>query len=947
MHPVQLLIKNRIPWHLFFLFLVLLSVQVTHSPQVIFAQTKSNYAQSNSEDIHAIIDDFIVNYDSISPDQQYPDIAKDNIGNFVITWQDWRNGNFDIYAQRYDPMGNPLSSNFKVSDDTGTFTQGNPAVTLNGTKNFVIVWQDNRSGNYDIYIQRLDSLGISLGPNFKVNDDTGSAEQSYPSIASDSSGNFVITWEDTRNGNDDIYAQVYNSTGVPSGPNFKVNDDTGSKDQGVPSISMNGRGQFTISWQDYRNGNLDIYAQRFDSFGNPIGHNFRVNDDTGSAHQFSPATAMDAAGNSVITWTDSRNGYSDIYAQRYDSSGSAIGSNFKVNEPWVAVYMEHSDVAMNRSGSFVVTWDFYWTGTSYRYLYAQRFDSSGAPLGTNFKVNDLLQSTWQHFPAIAMDDSSKFVITWQDLRNGNWDIYAQRYKPSGAYFSSNFKVSDNTRLSGTSDQMYPAIAVDGSGDFIITWEDWRCGEYCPYIYAQRYSYAGTPLDTNFRVDSILGIAPSVAMNSSGNFIVVWRDYQCQYVGHSTPPICWSDDVHARRYSRFGTPLGPSFRVNDIVGSADGAYPSAIALDSYDNFIITWLDYRNNNLDGNVDIYAQRYDSYGTPVGINFKVNDDTGIAGQNYPAVGIDGFGNSIITWLDQRNGWWPDIYAQRYNSVGASVGADFKVNENIANQVRTHPVIAVSRSGRSIIAWENTRTAEDSSYILAQRLDPSGNREGPSIIVNSSYVVTDWWQPAIASDDSGNFVLAWSDYQCNINQTACFSDDVYAQKYSSSGILAGGPYLIPDERYAASSQVYPSVAVNNSSIFFTWMDSRKGNWDIYAKVVDWNWTKVEDEQNAGLPKSFELSQNYPNPFNPITTIPFQAGSSEQVAGRPIHTTLKIYNILGQKVRTLVDEEKAPGNYKVIWDGKDNSGREVTSGIYFYQLKTKDYTNTKKMVLLR
>jgi flagellar hook assembly protein FlgD len=71
------------------------------------------------------------------------------------------------------------------------------------------------------------------------------------------------------------------------------------------------------------------------------------------------------------------------------------------------------------------------------------------------------------------------------------------------------------------------------------------------------------------------------------------------------------------------------------------------------------------------------------------------------------------------------------------------------------------------------------------------------------------------------------------------------------------------------------------------------------------------------------------------------------MAHSPIRTTLKVYNILGQLVRTLVDEEKTPGNYDVVWDGKDDSGKEVSSGIYFYQLKTSDYTHTKKMVLLK
>jgi flagellar hook assembly protein FlgD len=76
-------------------------------------------------------------------------------------------------------------------------------------------------------------------------------------------------------------------------------------------------------------------------------------------------------------------------------------------------------------------------------------------------------------------------------------------------------------------------------------------------------------------------------------------------------------------------------------------------------------------------------------------------------------------------------------------------------------------------------------------------------------------------------------------------------------------------------------------------------------------------------------------------------GGSQFMVHSPVHTSLKIYNILGQLVRTLVDEEKAPGNYKAIWDGKDNSGKEVGSGIYFYQLRTEEYTATKKVVLLR
>jgi hypothetical protein len=107
------------------------------------------------------------------------------------------------------------------------------------------------------------------------------------------------------------------------------------------------------------------------------------------------------------------------------------------------------------------------------------------------------------------------------------------------------------------------------------------------------------------------------------------------------------------------------------------------------------------------------------------------------------------------------------------------------------------------------------------------------------------------------------------------------------------------------------------------------------------------DEEFLGIPEGFSLGRNYPNPFNPTTNIPFTVSGSQLIIHSSSHTTLKIYNILGQLVRTLVDEDKLPGRYNVVWDGKDNYGKEVSSGIYFYQLITKNYTDTKKMVLLR
>jgi parallel beta-helix repeat protein len=99
--------------------------------------------------------------------------------------------------------------------------------------------------------------------------------------------------------------------------------------------------------------------------------------------------------------------------------------------------------------------------------------------------------------------------------------------------------------------------------------------------------------------------------------------------------------------------------------------------------------------------------------------------------------------------------------------------------------------------------------------------------------------------------------------------------------------------------------------------------------------------------EKFSLFQNYPNPFNPTTVIEYRVESSESRAKAPVHATLTIYNILGQKVKTLVDEAKYPGTYQVLWDGKDEKGQSMASGIYFYRLKTDETIEVKKMLLLK
>lgn len=134
---------------------------------------------------------------------------------------------------------------------------------------------------------------------------------------------------------------------------------------------------------------------------------------------------------------------------------------------------------------------------------------------------------------------------------------------------------------------------------------------------------------------------------------------------------------------------------------------------------------------------------------------------------------------------------------------------------------------------------------------------------------------------------------------------------------------------------------------------SEDSNWCLYSGF--WNpsdvITVVEEGREPSLPKTYELSQNYPNPFNPTTTIVY-------ALPRAGHITLKVYNLLGKRVKVLVDEIQTAGYKAVRWDGRDDGGKEVSSGFYFYRIvaeplrgtsgkKAGTFTQSRKMLLLK
>lgn len=362
----------------------------------------------------------------------------------------------------------------------------------------------------------------AVGTEFRVNSTTG-PDQTFPSVAMNASGASVVVWTSVGQDGDSsgVYAQLYNAAGVAQGSEFRVNTYT-TGPQENPVIAIDANGDFVVAWSSSgEDGNSwGIYAQRFNASGVPQGSEFRVNSFT-TGNQSGPSIAIDSDGDFVITWSSLGQDGSDwgVYAQRFNAIGVPQGSEFLVNT-YTTNGQSDPAVSISASGDFVVTWIGAQDGDS-NGIYAQRFNASGVPQGTEFRVNTFTTFN-QRDPAVAMDADGDFVVAWRSgLQDGSgWGIYGQRYDMNGVAQGGEFQVNTYT----TNDQADVSIAIDADGDFVVAWHSWYQDGSKFGIYAQRYLKSGASIGGEFRVNTTTvdyQETPSVTMNATGDFLVTW------------------------------------------------------------------------------------------------------------------------------------------------------------------------------------------------------------------------------------------------------------------------------------------------------------------------------------------------------------------------------------------------------------------------------------------
>ena len=364
------------------------------------------------------------------------------------------------------------------------------------------------------------SAQAPAGGEFRVN--TQTADMQFDAdAASTPDGGFVVVWTSrvAAPADYDVFGQRYNPAGLPLGGEFRVNSYTTAV-QRRPRVAVHRDGSFVVVWMSVQ-ANQGFWGRRFDAGGAAVGAEFRI--DTTGAGGTAPAIAMDGAGDFVVAWwnlapLDPDGG---VFAQRMSARGTRTGSEFRVNT-YVTGPQLIPSVGVEKDGRFVIAWtSWLQDGSSYG-AFAQSFEASGAPAGSEFRINAYTTGR-QRDPQIATDGGDKFVVTWssEGQDGSQYGVLARVYFIGGAPIGSEFRVNSFT----TGQQIASGVAAQENGDFVVAWtSEFQDGARYG-VTGQRFSAFGTRRGAEFLVNTYTPgeqVLPTLAHDPVGNFVVAWE-----------------------------------------------------------------------------------------------------------------------------------------------------------------------------------------------------------------------------------------------------------------------------------------------------------------------------------------------------------------------------------------------------------------------------------------
>jgi hypothetical protein len=351
-----------------------------------------------------------VNDDFASAIQDFPCVGISQNGEALTVWYDERHGSADadIYGQRFDNLGNRIGANFRINDDGAGNQQHFPWILSSRSGAAVVVWRDTRLGNYTVYGQRYDPSGTPAGSNFWACESTGPGWPSYiPHGAMNQAGDFLVSWSQPSG----AYCQLYRADGTMIGSNRRL-----APDGTWPAVWLAEDCSYWAAWYTLN----QVWLGRFDSLGLPLIPARLVTQVPGPG---APALTRDPQGTIWLGWVDSRSGAAEVYGRRFLSSGEPLGSEFKINDDNIPCEHLFPCWAYDSSHVYVTFTDFRIEGNLN--IMAQIFAMNGERLGPNFAVNtdpNGLDHQWAYQTVAGAD--SYVAYCWEDNRNlRSWDIY--------------------------------------------------------------------------------------------------------------------------------------------------------------------------------------------------------------------------------------------------------------------------------------------------------------------------------------------------------------------------------------------------------------------------------------------------------------------------------------------------------------------------------------------
>ncbi len=430
--------------------------------------------------------------------QQGARAVEDGAGGAIVAWEAYGSGGIHgVFSQHLlasgvvDPAwpadGAPLCS---------ALYGGLPAIASDGAGGATVTWTDARTGNYDVYAQRILASG-EVDPAWPADGlpvCVAGDRQGNPTIVSDGQNGAIITWEDFRDGSDyDVYAQRVLASGTVD-PGWPVNGRalcTSAYQQSNPRIVPDDSGGAIVTWRDSRSlTDFDPYVQRIDGAGAVLWTLGGVRLCSNPSDQYWPDLVPDGKGGAIVVWNDYRNGAGDIYAQRVNPVGNVqwtVDGVVVCDNPLSQSFFFYSQIASDRQGGVIVSWVD--AGDLVR---AQRVSGSGARQWSPTGVALCTAPSEQGPPFPIPDGAGGAIVAWVDLRVPNPDpdlnapdIYAQRVRADGTV---DWPLDGLAICAAEAAQDNPTLIPDQHGGVIAFWDDGRNG--WSDIYAQRVDTSG-------------------------------------------------------------------------------------------------------------------------------------------------------------------------------------------------------------------------------------------------------------------------------------------------------------------------------------------------------------------------------------------------------------------------------------------------------------------------